>query len=61
MELSKKELLFSLKHYDNTDVTYKITKDTEKYMRIELKYPNIDQPDIIEWGYEEDDNQLDLL
>jgi hypothetical protein len=55
MELSKKELLFSLKHYDNTDVTYKITKDTEKYMRIELKYPNIDQPDIIEWGYEEDE------
>tara|TARA_R110002020_G_scaffold443642_1_gene654893 strand:+ start:56 stop:223 length:168 start_codon:yes stop_codon:yes gene_type:complete len=54
MELSKKELLFSLKHYDNTDVTYKITKDTEKYMCIELKYPNTDQPHLIEWGYEED-------
>tara|TARA_R100001198_G_C5058155_1_gene110642 strand:- start:75 stop:242 length:168 start_codon:yes stop_codon:yes gene_type:complete len=51
-QYTKEEMLSGLKHYDNTDVSYKIIKDTENYMSVEIKFPS-GEKSLIEWGEED--------
>tara|TARA_R110000787_G_scaffold123038_1_gene233953 strand:- start:274 stop:441 length:168 start_codon:yes stop_codon:yes gene_type:complete len=51
-QLTKKEMLSGLKHYDNTEVTYKIIEDTKNYMSVEIKFPS-GEKSLLEWGEED--------